>query len=134
MEVLAFFPCEYVVMRWDGSHDVGRFGIEALTLPPGGPVLASLLLGVVAWLNFTPAEAGDHVIEIRWIDNDGQTTTSPVMLPVRVSPQGTTPVRHAGPFVITANGPGHYALVLLVDRAEQKRWSVEILAPPSVSL
>ncbi len=76
-------------------------------------------------MDFTPAEHGQHPVTVLLEDSDGH-ACGMVVFVADVRSQGKTLVRRADAVMATLHGPGDYALVLLVDQTERKRWPIRL--------
>ena len=72
MQVRAFFPCEQIVSRMDGSFDIMRFGpqqIKLSTKNKESPIPVSM--GIVCALSFSVPERGDKQLILSLQPPDG---------------------------------------------------------------
>ncbi len=125
MQVMAFFPCERVVNRWNGSKDIMNYGLRKVYIKAKEEgEEASGKIGIVCRLSYTAAEKGKKGLDLHLISMDGK-----VMEKVNFEfevPESTGEIDIIGTMPIKANESGKYVIIATQDGFEIARWPLGI--------
>lgn len=128
MDMLAFFVCEQIVYRIDGSLDIMRFGISDLPVATEKSP-AQIILGLVCRLRFTAAEDGVHRIRFSLMAPDGELLVQSSQHEFITGAEGRH-WEHAGAIPIQVRHPGDHAVIGVLDGREFARWPMKVESVP----
>lgn len=126
MEVKAFFPCERVVERTDGSKDILRFGITKMKIrKKSGQEFAQGKINFFCQIDFSPAEHGSKTLKVSFISTDGMELSQTPTFDFSV-PEGGGSLGLGGEFMLKAKESGDHSLALTVGGNQMADWRIII--------
>ncbi len=125
MEVMAFFPCEQVITRWNGTKDILNFGLRRINIRVKEEEHEiRRKISIVCRLAHTAAEKGKKSLDLSLMSMDGKVTGT-VSFKYEV-PASTGEVDIAGAMPLTVEESGRYVIIATMDGFEIARWPLSI--------
>lgn len=126
MEIKAFFPCEKVVERLNGSHDLLGFGISNIRIPmKKGEKMVKMTINFFSQIEFRPSEYGNKVLSVSFISPDGKTLSKSPNIEIDVS-DIKSGLRIGGEFILEAEESGDHSLVLTINGDQKADWKIKV--------
>lgn len=123
MEVRAFFPAEFIIRRQTGFIDILGFGLSNLDVES---LPVSLTVHVLCQIQFSPAETGEHRLQIAFLSPDGE-RLSDLRIDVPTGPkEGASGFTMHGPFPLNVKKTGPHAIVGVLDGREFAQWPIAV--------